>query len=266
MARLAAAPALLVGCAAFQLAAPPGPIGRQSRITAAVAGTAMENLCQLTVRRGALLGLVGSTYNSSAVLYQGRFLLTAAHNVYGGSLRSIDVRCGTADASSGPVTAHILPDATAYAASYRGHGDYRHDLGMIRLPAPVTLSAGVPPVVLADTLPVTGTNVRLSGYPGQRINDPERLANAKRLFSGTGVVLDEARPGLIAYFIHTTTGNSGGPVWVERPDNSLQLVGIHVVGYFSRGAGARQVDDWFRSEVDRMIRALDERAARRQPI
>lgn len=83
-----------------------------------------------------------------------------------------------------------------------------------------------------------------------------------RMYRGTAPVLARAHSGRIDYFLRTAPGNSGGPVWVREGD-TLKLIGIHVSGYGMDGGGARRVDDWFRREVERMIRALDERAAAR---
>ena len=122
---------------------------------------------------------------------------------------------------------------------------------MIRLREPITVSR---PFRLAETAVSAGETVELAGYPG-------RPHSRNELFAATGNVTEIS--GTQAFYnILTHRSNSGGPVW-RNTETGPELVAIHLRGddRTRSGFGGRIVDDAFRAEVERMMRALDEAAA-----
>lgn len=240
---------LTTGCAGPNLVTPDGRAAEQQPVAAAGPNDPYANVCHLKTRR---VGLGKDGGSGSAVLYRDRYLITAAHNVYStfyNRVTRIEVRCGRRAIGAGEPDFVLTDGEWASADGYMWR-PYSRDLGVIRLPRSVSTSVSVE---LASSVPPAGAMVELAGYPGHGIADSETL------FAATGLVIADPRKGRLSYFIHTTTGNSGGPVW-QRDGNRLTLVGIHVVGYGSGGAGARRVDDWFTGQVDAMIRKLDRNA------
>jgi V8-like Glu-specific endopeptidase len=240
---------MLTACAAPRQLTPAASMGEQRPVAADVVGD-YANVCHIqTTRRG--IGKDGGS--GSAVLYRGRYLITAAHNVYStfyNRVTRIEVHCGLRSVVSVPVHFPLTNGQWMTARGYSWR-PYARDIGVIRLPDIVPTSH---PVELVRDAPADGTIVEIAGYPGDGID------NGDTLYAGSGATVASSDPGLIQYAINTTTGNSGGPVWV-RSGQTLELVGIHVVGY-RNGGGARRVDPWFRREVEHMIAELDRRAAR----
>lgn len=246
----------VTGCAPSRLPAPDSltaaePIGQQTPVAAATGPDGYANVCHLKTSRS---GLGGDGGDGSAVLYRGRYLITAAHNVYSpfyNRVTRIEVHCGARNVAG--VTANFVLTDNEWASA-RGYfwKRYTHDLGVIRLPDSVVTAQAVE---LAGAVPAPGTTVEIAGYPGGTINRD----NTNILYAGSGPVMAGGDNRMIGYRIDTTTGNSGGPVW-QRNGDDQRLVGIHVVGY-RHGGGARRVNDWFRRELARMINTLDRRAA-----
>jgi V8-like Glu-specific endopeptidase len=231
----------------------PEPLARgadQQPVTTPIAGTAYENVCHLLITR-----FPGGTFDGSAVLYRGRYLLTAGHNTYQdrSRIRRIEVRCGVADArepgaSVQTVEAWQTLDADGF--DWFGFPD-EHDFGVIRLNEPIATTRQVE---LADCPPPKATPVRLAGYPGRPIGDAKTLKQAVAPITGYG-------DGTVSYAIETAKGNSGGPVWREPgpgADGNVELVAIHV----QPGRG-RVVDRHFIAQVEDLIDRLDKRAAER---
>ncbi|QJQ31974.1 trypsin-like peptidase domain-containing protein [Sphingomonas lacunae] len=239
------------GCTGPSLVTPAGRPVEQQPVAAAGPNDPYANVCHLQTER---VGLGGDGGSGSAVLYRGRYLITAAHNVSSpiyNRVTRIEVRCGRRIIGDSAPDFILTGREWATANGYRWRR-YSHDLGVIRLPRELPTST---PVELASDVPPAGAVVELAGYPGAGI------ADTRTMYAATGPVVADSRRGRLSYFIRTTTGNSGGPVW-QRDGSRLRLVGIHVVGYRSAGAGARRVDDWFVRQVNAMIRELDARASR----
>ena len=247
---IAAMSLMAAGCAGPALVTPEGRAIEQQPVAAAGPDDTYANVCHLTTRR---VGLGKKGGIGSAVLYRGRYLITAAHNVYSpfyNRVTRIEVRCGRRAIGASEPDFILTGGEWASADGYRWQ-PYSRDLGVIRLPRPVTTPVAVE---LSSAVPSAGAMIELAGYPG------DGIADSRTLYAATGPVMADAREGRLSYFIRTTTGNSGGPVW-QRDGNRLSLVGIHVAGYGQRGGGARRVDDRFVGQVNAMIRDLDRRAA-----
>ena len=237
-----------------QTVAPPDV--EQTAVTGPTQGTVLENVCHLSSKRFPWGGGLGS-----AVLFEGRYLLTAGHNIYQdiSRLTKVEVRCGVTAANTAipcdrDPSCHEVARGwqTMDAASFDLPSfPNQHDYGVIRLNTPIASSA---PVTLADAVPAAGAKVLLAGYPGgTSVFDAKTLTRAE-----AQVVLADDETGRLTYNIATFTGNSGGPVWQMLPDGSHALIAIHI----QPGEG-RLVNDEFTTEIRRIMRVLDERAAKR---
>jgi secreted trypsin-like serine protease len=207
---------------------------------------AYESVCHLRTAR-TRVAWAGSTANGSGVLYQGRYVITAAHNVYSpwyNRLTSLRVTCGVGDVADAPHL-QVDPGRVRVSAGYFWRR-FNRDFAVIELPAPINVSM---PFRLGG-IPAIGSSVRIAGFPGSA-DDADRM-NGERLFSGVGPRTDSAP--LMSYAIATFTGNSGGPVWIDTA-NGPALAGVHVSG--SDGGSARAVDDEFLREVTAMIADLE---------
>jgi V8-like Glu-specific endopeptidase len=217
---------------------------------------ALANVCHLSTGRSTF-GLFAGAKNSSAVVYRGRYLITAAHNVWSPFFRTLD-RLDIACGQSAPArAAHVGVDRSQVrvACGYRWfpRKRYARDYAVIRLPAaiavpnPLTLRAFSP----ADSLP---GGVTLAGFPGQPGN--RGGMTGEQLFRGRGAArfVDER---FVEYDINTYPGNSGGPVWIDEADGP-RLVGIHVSDTGNGTIGrARMADADFVAEIEAMIESLE---------
>lgn len=215
----------------------------QREVISPVTGS-LESVCHLRATRPRVLWLGGQA-NSSGVIYQGRFLITAAHNVYSPSynrLTSLKVSCGVADAAQGQ---HIDIDLSRIRVApgyfWRRFG---RDFAVVELPQSFTVQR---PFSL-DSEATDFSNLNIAGFPGT--NDATDRMNGERMFTGTGTGSAVGR--LLSYQILTFAGNSGGPVWNETPTGPA-LVGVHVLGPEGQ---ARRVDQGFLHDLDAMIADL----------
>ena len=237
-----------------QTVAPPDV--EQTAVTGPTQGTILENVCHLTSTR---FPWGGGT--SSAVLFEGRYLLTAGHNVFQDRSRliKVEIRCGVTKAQA-QIPCNQDPACHEVARGWQTMDAARydllsfpnqHDYGVIRLNTPIVSST---PVTLADAVPAAGAKVLLAGYPrGESVFDGKTLTRAE-----AQVRLVNKNDGQLTFNIRTFKGNSGGPVWQMMPDGSYTLIAIHI----QPGEG-RLVNDEFTTEIRRIMRVLDERAAKR---
>lgn len=221
-------------------------LNRQLPVSEPFLDPVFESICHLWIKRRAALFWTPK-FTGSAVLYRGRYLLTAGHNVYQDKsrIREVQVRCGNANARSSTIDEAIAPWQAIDASGYDG-SRFSSDFGVIRLNSPVEVTK---PFVLASAPTRQGEEIRFAGYPGGRY-DGWNLYEAK----GTVVALAS---GVAKYDIETFKSNSGGPVW-RVVDGKPELVAIHVTA-----SGGRMVDEEYTIEVNRLIQELDRRAAQR---
>lgn len=207
---------------------------------------ALESVCHLTTQRQRLGVLPRTPFNSTAVVYRGRYLITAAHNVYSpwnSRLRELHVACGGREPSAAEHFS-VDPSRIRVAQGYDWRRFHR-DFAVIALPQPVRVDEAF------ELAPPDGAvrPVLVAGYPGSAPEN-ERM-NGRRLFTGESEgVVDPTGP-FIRYGVKTYTGNSGGPVWYAGPEGPV-LAGIHV-----SQSKARIADAEFIAEVERMIRSLE---------
>lgn len=224
-----------------------GPLNPQIPVSEPFADAAFESVCHLNIRRREWL-VRRTVYSGTAVLYRGRYLLTAGHNVYKdwSGISGVDVRCGAANARGAPVDETIQQWQAIDAAGYFGRG-FARDFGVIRLNRPVAVTQAFE---LASTPARAGEAIRLAGYPAWP------LSGGYDLFEAQGAITAVA--GGVAYYdVETFRSNSGGPVWREA-GGAPELVAIHVTN-----SGGRAVDADYIAEVERLIGVLDGRAAER---
>ncbi len=214
---------------------------------------------------------------SSGVLLDGRYVLTAGHNLFNasypwGRVDTIEVLVGKPDVSKvgrdyvdalvsgGRVERGAIPLDGVWTVAPRfewsistwlkpsaSNRMIQHDYGFIDL-------GGSFPERTSYTLNSStgielkvGDVVKVAGYPG----DSKKIkgATGSRLFEGEGRVT-AIGPNLFTYNVATARGLSGAPVWIEKGGRKI-VVGVHVGSDFDgeKGAMARRVDgklirDW----------------------
>jgi V8-like Glu-specific endopeptidase len=217
---------------------------------------ALANVCHLSTSRSSF-GLFGGDNNAAAVLYRGRYLITAAHNVaspFYRTLDRLDVACGRSEPTE---AMHVRIDRSQVrvACGYRWFPRKRfaRDYSVIRLESPIDVPRPLALRAFSRTDPLPGA-VTLAGFPGQPA-DRDGMTG-ERLFSASGAGRFVGRH-FVEYEIRTYPGNSGGPVWIEEPDGP-RLVGIHVSDARNGEIGrARMVDSTVEAEIEAMIASLE---------
>lgn len=214
----------------------------------------MANVCHLKVERKKFTS--GAQANSTGVLISGgRYVLTAAHNVYSpfyNRAKRIELRCGVADADA-VEPQRVATYRQASAAPGYFWRKFHRDFALIRLDAPLPQ---VVPSRIALFAPDASAAVRIAGFPGD--DDAATPYNGRRLYGGEGQGRMDGV--MLRYLIDTFPGNSGGPVWQDEA-GEMRILGVHVEGTGSSGA-ARAVDPGFITDIEAMMRKLEERAAR----
>lgn len=220
------------------------------------AGTIFENICHLKVtRRNAKTLFLKDTYfNSTALLYRERFLITAAHNVYSDAfsrVKRISVSCGAAVYDKNKVTESVGREAvrvaTGYSFTQTLPGRYRRDFAVIRLNRPVRVAKGM---ALAEAPPRLPAAVRVAGYPGDE--DDATLQDGEHMYEGGGIA-ESVDSFLLNYSIDTAKGVSGAPIWIG--DDAPVAVAIHVGGTL-RNAQGRLIEADVRGDIEAMMAEL----------
>lgn len=231
-----------------------GPATGQQFPMASTSGP-LANVCHLTTTRRSIqtLWFTNITSTGSAALVDGRYLITAAHNVAdypaGNRLQSVEVRCNVAAAESAPADVvlnrtEIADRVTVPSYEWRAHSKdkkYEFDYAFVDLGRDLGIRGEF--VLDPSVLPESGDAVHVGGYPGDGISD------AYTLHQGTGRVTHRDH-NLVTYEMRTATGNSGGPVWLMR-DERPHLVAVHVADRMGRVLNSTFYRDWQRWRAER---------------
>ena len=146
----------------------------QCPIDAVPAHSYLNNVCHLKIYREFIFDLAPNF--GSAFVYQGRYLITAAHNVYQqrSQVRKIEVRCGQAVVDE-EVEPDFVIDSDEFFEASRFYSpvpfitkDFKDDFGVIKLPTNV---ADALPIELAEASAKKGDPVAIAGYPGGNLSD-----------------------------------------------------------------------------------------------
>lgn len=236
------------GMAASLTAAPPQILparGEVLQLEAEPVSGSLENVCHLTVRRVRSL-FFPSTFNSSAVLFRERYLITAAHNVHSttwSKVTSVSAACGRANpAPDDHVQVDLAAIRVAPGYSWR---KWDRDFAVVALPNPlrVTSPVTIRPITEQDAL----SPAHVAGFPGTDEPGAPETMDGRHMFSAEIAPRLDPSSFLARYALKTHTGNSGGPVWYETPAGPV-LLGIHVFG--AKGPKSDGVARRLDSEID----------------
>lgn len=209
----------------------------------------LANVVHLYVRRRRGL-LMQTENNSTGVVIEGQYVLTAAHNVYTtflSKVKSISVSIGKASVD-GRDTMSVYHSRVARGYDWKM---FKRDFAVLKLPQPVATAKPFKLVAVASADDVAG-QLHLAGYPGA--SGGER--NGKNLFTGTGTATYSAGSEILDYDVDTETGNSGGPVWIADAEGNPRAVGAHVTELHGNHGRARLANQDMVDEVHRMIDSL----------
>lgn len=234
--------------------AQPG-LNRQCRVAKIQEGSVLENVCQVVNTRKVWL-FFKRDYRGSAVLYKGRYLITAGHNIHQtwSRIKRIKVRCGILDEDAETEFVDVTDDIQFEAVKAYGalKKKYKDDYGVIRLKNPINVSN---PISISENDIKKNEKVIIAGFPG----NPNE-SDSKKLYAGMGKIDQNPTDGIVGYNIATHTGNSGGPVLRKKSDGSWELVAIHVKGTGNGGpGGGRVINKDSREEIKNLIDLLDRR-------
>ena len=226
-----------------------GPLNDQTIVPQDMMVGALRDVCHLQVQRRK------SARTGSGVLIEGRYLITAAHNVADvnpfNRVRQIDVRCGVTNAMDAPVDVSIQADelgAKRFVPAYRGWAfrtseRTKHDYAFLDLGTELTSEGSFVLGRLEQCDTVNGGLI-LAGYPG----GDTRIAggykdDGYKLYQGEGLYRGMANAFVFSFGLNTFTGNSGGPIWCDAGGQET-LIGVLVSGSSGRGPGfGRAVDE-----------------------
>ncbi|MDA8976637.1 trypsin-like peptidase domain-containing protein [bacterium] len=267
----------ILGCgpSSSRTAIPQSEVGSEQKMSPA---GAIDGVCFLKASRK-YAAILDQTAISTGVLLDGRYVLTAGHNLFNasypwGRIEVIGILVGEPDVSEvgpdyldalvsgGRVEQGMIPVDGVWTVAPRfqwspstwlkpsaSNRMIQHDYGFIDLGKSFSGKTSFTLSVSAGMSLKVGDVVRVAGYPG----DSKRIkgATGERLYRAEGRIT-AIKANLFRYNIITAKGVSGAPVWVER-DGKKIVVGVHVGSDFGgeKGAVARTVDsalirDWNR--------------------
>jgi V8-like Glu-specific endopeptidase len=191
-------------------------LGAQLRPVANSSAAPYSDICRLVAIRQE--GSKRKSYSSTGFLLGSGYLLTAAHNV---AIHDEDpvvdgsVRCGQAGARAVWDAPGTLRQSTiAYPSEWE---DFTDDYAAVALggapsrPSSFRLPQG------REAYPRRGTVVHVAGY----------RFGGTALYHATGIVQPSSDSTAILHTARTTTGMSGGPVWIETAAGERVVVGVH---------------------------------------
>jgi V8-like Glu-specific endopeptidase len=198
---------------------------------AATLAPPLAAVCRLQVRRKKVV--VSQTFFSSGAYIGDGLVLTAAHNLHsmcGDSVEAVAAECGVTVHQDGAgrletFTRNDVADPPNYHFKF-----YPEDTALLRVPAATATSAFE--IAPDDLVLPPDQEVHLAGFPGNGYTQ-----NGEFMYESKAKALKVTDLYLL-YAITTATGNSGGPVWVER-DGHFYIVGVHVAGEGPVGTARR---------------------------
>lgn len=215
------------------------PMERQEqvRVTSETYRAPYDNVCHLSSNRS----------TGSAVLIEGRYLITAAHNLsdYSGfsRVKRLEVRCGVLAKEGAEALVFDRPEIKknraiprySFNPLYR-RAQFKNDYAFFDLGKVISAQNHFQ---LSAFPAGTTMSVSIAGYPGGSVCD-----NCHMLFVGKGETSGAVHRSNFEYNVTTATGNSGGPVWYEKPNGKYALAGIHVAPSRARVVDDVFLDDW----------------------
>lgn len=179
------------------------------------------NICYLLTTRSARVIGIETTWHSAGTLFEGQYLVTAAHNLYD-SWKSKPIRLAvTCKEKSGNIKTSIITKNDIRNTRKISHYDYSfsQDYAFIKLKDALDVEEEIS--ISQDFELSAITEVEAAGYPRGELQ------------YGKGTVIKPVQSdSTFTYTIDTAKGMSGGPVWAGD-----KLIGIH--GFPS---GGRQID------------------------
>ena len=214
----------------------------------------LDDVCQVISVRRLTRALWRQVETSgSAALIDGRYLITAAHNVAdypaGNRMSQIRVSCNARDVTSETVDVTLDRRAIESRVSipryaWRAHHrDRKYEFDYAFIDLQESLASANRFSLDPDVVPRVGETLFIGGYPGGVIS------NQRTLHAGSGKVVG-IDGNLITYDIETANGNSGGPLWVVR-DGRMYVVAVHVNYSTGRLLNAGFHEEWARWRTPR---------------
>lgn len=103
--------------------------------------------------------------------------------------------------------------------------------------------------VMMDSFATTNTEIYVTGFPGLVMNEEGNLVAANGMYTGEGYLVDNLEfPSQlrIAYTNDTTSGNSGGPVYITETRGNYTyntVIAVHTTGAGTYNIGTRITTD-----------------------
>ena len=193
-----------------------------------------SNICYLYTTRKARVFGFESNWHSTGILFDGKHLITAGHNVYdslGTKLHKVDVFCKTSDGSI--VDSTLNRDDIERTRENKGYVNsghsFNYDYSFLKLSKELPVAESLS--LSADVLIGADSPIEVAGYPGGK------------LVYKQGETKGKVNNSLMAYKFETFKGMSGGPVWATN-NGTVYLVGVHVKNEGARVVDAVLLDDY----------------------
>jgi len=174
------------------------------------------------------MGLIPYSFNSTGTLFEGKYLVTAGHNVYDSWKSDLENIALTCKAKDGTIARASIDRQQILSTRFDKHytsanHSFSQDYAFVALKSPIPVESSLN---LPNKESFNFSEVEVAGFPG----------GVLRYGKGQYVKNDQLLKHTFKYTVDTTKGMSGGPVWLYHNNKSF-LIGVHV----SEGM-AREVD------------------------
>lgn len=194
--------------------------------------TIPTNICYLRTKRKAKILGMEATYNATGTIIEGKYIVTAAHNLYDSwksNLIEVEV---IYKSSIGEVKTSTITKEEIQRTRKTSHYtlSYPTDYAFLRLGNAVDIADSVKintEVSINDI-----KNIKVAGYPDGTL-----------LYGSGAIIRPIPNDATFYYAVDTVKGMSGGPVWTEFNSEDL-LVGIHVSEGRARLIDPNLIDDF----------------------
>ena len=181
-----------------------------------------SNICYLRTTRSLKVLGFRKSYNSTGTLLDGKYLITAAHNLYDSPRSNLSKVQVTCKGSNGTIITSVVSRNSIEKTRKDNHykRTFTTDYAFLKLDSPIAVSDSIS---LNKSISINDIKtIEVAGYPNRKLK------------YGIGSIIQPVPNDSTFYYdVDTAKGMSGGPVWVEGA-----LIGIHV----SSGQRAKLVD------------------------
>jgi V8-like Glu-specific endopeptidase len=183
----------------------------------------------------------GEDYRGTGFIIDDHVIATCAHNLYDGNEFNTNYTIKVYDSAGTSVVQTYSASELHIPSVYYNHQDRDYDYGLIYVEDDLSEYGTMPLGIATNNFKSTSQTVNVSGFPGKLKKD-DLLILTKNRYYGVGNITGDTNDNLLWYTSYTSSGDSGGPVYIEytlKGSTFRSAIGIHTFGNENVHGGTR---------------------------